>query len=403
MPASSATSARPVAAALAAGAILAVAMGFGRFAYTGMYPLMVRDGLLHLSSGSLAASANYAGYLAGALALARMRAASAARLCRMGLAGTVIVLAAMALPLPELLLYALRFAAGVASAMAMVAAAAWLFQVMGRPDGAAILFAGVGVGIVLSAELIAAGNVAGLGSGALWGIQAIAAGLICLALWRTRAAPGIRPAAPPARQASPSQKRRDLGPWPLILSYGLAGFGYIITATYLPLFVRDALTDIDPVHLWAAFGLGAIPACFWWHGLNRRLGSRRAMMLNLLLQALGVILPALSHSLPAYLASALLVGGTFTGTVTIAMPAARQVAARVPFNILAAITAAYGVGQIAGPLASDWLYRFGYGFDLPLAAACAALLLGAAVCLWPDGARIERGAIAGACAPTIDS
>jgi hypothetical protein len=43
-----------------------------------------------------------------------------------------------------------------------------------------------------------------------------------------------------------------------------------------------------------------------------------------------------------------LVGGTFVGTVTIAVPAARHAAHLVRFNLVAAMTAAYGVGQIAG-------------------------------------------------------
>uniref|UniRef100_UPI0035C8243E YbfB/YjiJ family MFS transporter n=1 Tax=Klebsiella pneumoniae TaxID=573 RepID=UPI0035C8243E len=42
--------------------------------------------------------------------------------------------------------------------------------------------------------------------------------------------------------------------------YGLAGFGYIITATYLPLFLSGSLQSVDPVHLWALFGLAAAPA-----------------------------------------------------------------------------------------------------------------------------------------------
>ena len=38
--------------------------------------------------------------------------------------------------------------------------------------------------------------------------------------------------------------------------------GYIITATYLPLLMKSSLGAIDPLQVWAAFGLGAAPSCF---------------------------------------------------------------------------------------------------------------------------------------------
>jgi len=41
--------------ALAGALVLAIGMGFGRFAFTGMYPLMVHEGQLTIASGSLAA------------------------------------------------------------------------------------------------------------------------------------------------------------------------------------------------------------------------------------------------------------------------------------------------------------------------------------------------------------
>lgn len=46
---------------------LAIAMGIGRFAFTPMMPLMVRDGSLDAVTGTEWATANYVGYLLGAI------------------------------------------------------------------------------------------------------------------------------------------------------------------------------------------------------------------------------------------------------------------------------------------------------------------------------------------------
>jgi MFS family permease len=167
----------------------------------------------------------------------------------------------------------------------------------------------------------------------------------------------------------------------MILVYGLAGFGYIVTATYLPLFVKNALGDIDPVQVWAAFGLAAVPSCFLWHWLHHHLGSRAALMLNLAVQAVGVLLPVLSPQGPAFLVSAVLVGGTFVGTVTIAIPAAKRIATSVRFNMMAAMTAAYGVGQIAGPLVSSALLKNTNSSGPPLLAAGGGLVIATLGCM----------------------
>lgn len=373
-------------AALSAALILAVGMGFGRFAFTGLYPLMVRDGLLSVSGGSLAASANYTGYLLGALLLARSHERHAARISAIALAGTLIALAAMAIPAPTGFAIGVRLLAGVLSAMALVGAAQWLLQCMGESQGAPMMFAGVGIGILVSAELIVAGNAFGLGSAAIWCVLALA-GLVLALL----AAPALRQSGPStAQQAAPHAGQAPQFSAPIILLvYGLAGFGYIITATYLPLLMKSGLGAIDPLQVWAAFGLGAAPSCFLWHRLHLRLGSRRALALNLLVQAVGVMLPALGESAFLYLGSAVLVGGSFMGTVTIAMPAARAVAGRVRFNMLAAMTAVYGVGQIAGPLASSALYHLGGSFAPALLVAASALLL-AAACTWQPAAAAQR-------------
>ena len=63
---------RPALAGLAA---LAAAMGIGRFAFTPLLPLMQAEGGMSLADGGYLASANYLGYLVGALTAARVRLA----------------------------------------------------------------------------------------------------------------------------------------------------------------------------------------------------------------------------------------------------------------------------------------------------------------------------------------
>jgi predicted MFS family arabinose efflux permease len=141
------------------------------------------------------------------------------------------------------------------------------------------------------------------------------------------------------------------------------------------------------VQIWAAFGLAAIPSCFFWHQLVQRYGYRRSFWVNLVLQAIGVLLPVISHGLVFCLASALLVGFTFMGTVTIALPEARRLAGVVSFNMIAAMTAVYGIGQIAGPLIAGELYSLTGSFNPSLIAAALCLLAAGSLVLIPSGQR----------------
>ena len=377
----------PMLESVAGAMILAVGMGFGRFSFTGMYPLMVKEAVMTVSAGSLAASANYAGYLLGALAMSGVGARHAARLSRVALVGTILCLAALAFHPSVPLLVAARFVAGVMSAVSLIAASVWLLHVIGHHRGAPVLFSGVGAGIAISAELIAFGQTRAGGTSILWLLLAAASLLLTAMAWpATRNAPSpslASPEPPSDRIAQPHhQGRSAIGPWTLVALYGLAGFGYIVTATYLPLLIKQTAPQINAVHVWASFGVAAVPSCFLWHALHERLGSKTSIVANLIVQAIGVALPVASHSPLAFIGSAALVGGTFVGTVTIVMPAAKQVAHTIRFNLMAALTAAYGVGQILGPLLSDRLVAYTHSFDQPLLAAGAALVAAAAVSAW---------------------
>lgn len=369
-------------AAIAAAAILAIGMGFGRFAFTAIYPHMLSEGVLTLRDGSLAASANYAGYLLGAILAMRARAYSAHRLCLWSVAGTALCLGVLALPMPVWLIVTVRGVAGVFSALAMVAASLWLLEQRRHGRGAPLLYAGVGAGIAVSAELLVLASHLGWHSAGMWLLLAGVTVLLGLA-----AAPAIAASGQPTLDAPPHAAASTLAPvapWPLVLIYGLAGLGYIVTATYLPVMVGVALPGLNSAHVWAMFGLGAAPSCFLWHRLHERLGTRQALRLNLLLQALGVALPVLAPSAAAYLLSAILVGGTFVGTVTIAMPAAQRAAGKVGkfgTNMMAIMTVVYGIGQIIGPVLAASLYAQSHSFNSALLAAAGALLLAIAVSL----------------------
>src|ERR1700759_646305 len=90
--ASSIKHALPSAVTISVGGIisLAIAVGVGRFPFTRLLPLMVRDGLLTSNAGTLLATSNYLGYFAGAL-LADRLGMRPETLLRMGLIGIVIV------------------------------------------------------------------------------------------------------------------------------------------------------------------------------------------------------------------------------------------------------------------------------------------------------------------------
>lgn len=367
--------------ALAGSVVLMIGMGYGRFAFTGILPVMLSDQILTLRQGNLAASANYAGYLLGALLLAKAKPEYATRMNIVSVVLTLLCLALLAWLRSPLALIIVRGIAGVLSAVTLISASLWLLQHMKHHNGAPVLFAGVGMGIFLSAEFIAAGKALALTSQQIWLLCAISAMALFFCALRGLLSPADALIA--LNGTSPSQMQSGGGrpgdAMKLLLIYGLAGFGYIITATYLPLFLTGSLSGIDPVHLWAIFGLAAVPSCFIWHKMVLKIGYQRAFCSNLILQAFGVALPAWSHSLLFCLLSALLVGATFLGTVTIALSEGKRLNPLVKFNMIAALTATYGVGQIIGPLVADGLYEATGSFNPSLLTACGVLLLAAAL------------------------
>lgn len=360
---------------VAACVVLVIGMGFGRFAFTGILPVMVQEHLLSLREGNIAASANYAGYLVGALLLAKARPSDARYLCAGSVLVTLACLAALAWLRSPAGIIVIRGLAGIVSAVSLISASLWLLQHMKHAHGAPLMYAGVGLGIFISAECIALGKYIGFFSTKIWTICTLCAGVLYGLVFHFLNSPPdtLIDYHKPTDVTMSGDTCTPAAALTLLAVYGLAGFGYIITATYLPLFLSGSLVEFDPVQVWAVFGLAAVPSCFFWHRLVHRYGYSRSFWLNLILQAIGVLLPVISHNLVLCLASALLVGFTFMGTVTIALPEARRLAGVVSFNMISAMTAVYGIGQIAGPLVAGELYSLTGSFNPSLVVAALCL------------------------------
>jgi MFS family permease len=342
-------------------AALAVAMGIGRFAFTPLLPLMQADGGVSLAQGGTLAAANYIGYLAGALwAMRPARAEPAIRLSLLAIAAATLAMG-LTHGLPAWILW--RTVAGAASAWALVHVSAWCLQ--HAPAG--ILFSGVGWGIALAGGLCLALMSAGASASQAWLALGAVSLVVAAALWPIVAGAEAAPTKGTALKWSADATR-------LVLCYGAFGFGYIIPATFVPVMARDIATD--PLVFgwaWPIFGATAALSTL----LAPRADNRRIWAIAALVMAAGVAAPILIPGLAGIVGSALLVGGTFMVITMAGMQEARRIGGGA---LMAAMTAAFATGQIAGPLLVSALAHLRGGMAAALSLA-AALLVASALAL----------------------
>jgi len=357
---------------------LAVAMGIGRFAFTPLLPIMQADVGLSVQAGGWLASANYAGYLIGALAATRLHVAP----LRAILSGLlVIALTTLAMGFTHVFAewVVWRTAAGIASAFVLVHVSAWSvqrFAALQRPALVGLVFAGVSLGIA-GAGLICLGFVAmGATSASLWLILGLVSALALVAL-----VPLLRSAGGPsgAAAATDSPERRisfTRQEWRLIFCYSALGLGYIIPATFLPVMAREVIPD--PALFgwaWPLFGTAGTIAIVLAARSSKPERARRSWAIAHFVMALGCALAALVHSFGAVLVAALTVGSTSMVIVMYAIQEARTVAGVHARPLIGAMTAAFALGQIVGPLLVRSAADQGTQFGTPLLLAATVLIV----------------------------
>jgi MFS family permease len=346
-------------------AALAVSMGIGRFAYTPILPLMHAQAGLSAQGGSLLATANYIGYLIGALAgifvPALVRSALA---LRTGLVVVVATVALMALTRSPAAWFTLRLAAGIASALVFVIAASTMLARL-REHAQHLVgwgFGGVGAGIALSGAVVLAVRTTGTWRTAWLACAALALALTAVA-WMLRTEPKNFPAVLQRSGDVPKTHRWFAA---LLASYTLEGIGYIIAGTFLVAAINEHAVAWVGTSAWVLAGLAAFPAAALWNALAHRWSRPALLLAALLIQAVGIALPALVGGVAAALVSAALFGATFLGIASIVL----AMGAHLQFpRSVALLTTGYSVGQILGPLIVTPLLHGGYHVALLIAAA----------------------------------
>lgn len=359
---------------------MAAALGIGRFVYTPILPVMLTALGWSKSDAGVIASANFLGYLAGAMLASLPFAAVRPRWWLLSaLLVSSVTTAAMALSSNIAVFVALRFIGGAASAFVIVCASTLVLEQLahsGRHSLSGIHFAGVGLGIMVSALAVSTMLIWGAGWKPLWigsGALAALATVAAAALIPHSREFATRPQAEKAQTSPP-------GIGAMILAYGLFGFGYVITATFLIAIVRLAANVhvLEP-WVWVIFGLAAIPSVPVWGWLGQRIGIFNAFAAACALEALGVAASVEWVTIPGIVVATLLLGGTFMGITALGFVAGQTLAAGNSQRALGRMTASFSLGQMAGPVVAGFLSERLGDFRLASLIATAALIAAAAL------------------------
>ncbi len=364
-------------------------MGIGRFLYTPLLPLMMTEYGLRTEQAGLLASLNYVGYLVGAFAAGPLcHRFREFRVLAAGLLLSCATTAATGLFTDFTPVSAARLLAGFASALAFVAVSGLVLLIIardGRETLAGLYYGGVGGGIVITG--LAAPPVAhAFGADGTWIAFGLASAVLSgavLLLLRRHDEP--EHAASRARAPLPRTPRFLR----IVASYGLEGFGYIITGTFM---VAAAKASVGPTgaHVaWIVAGCAALPSAFFWSTAARRWGRLKPLVAAFFLQAAGIVLPSLIPGAVAVIAGALLFGATFMGIVTLALSEGASFAPAARARIVGFMTGIYGIGQIVGPALAGYFSAHTGSYRMALSIASAAVVAAGAL-LIPDAFGTNR-------------
>ena len=347
-------SAALVAVGLAAGPV--VALGFTRFAYALLLPAMRDDLDWSFTTAGGITTANAVGYVIGAASAAWWaRRIGERRVFIAGMAISALALLATAISGDYVVLTIVRFVGGLSTSVVFVVGSALASRIrVANPKQSAVMvsiyIAGVGAGIVLSGIVVPA-MLAWLGDSGWpegWLVMGI---LAVVAIWPTVAA--SKRVEPPAHSTGPAASFAFLTP--TFIWYLLYGAGYVSYLTFVVALVgEEGLSGWVVAAFFIVIGLSSVLGTLLvWGGVIARLSSAVAPAVITVVVMLGVIPVLIWPGVVGAFVSAVIFGAGFMAGPTAATVTAKRFLPAASLTAgLAALAAAFSVGQAIGPVAS---------------------------------------------------
>ena len=359
--------------------ILAIIVGIGvaRFAFTSLLPAMLTDYLSITDAGVLAAF-NFSGYLTGAIFSIFLKDINTkVKYFRLGMVLSIVTSILLATTHNELLWIVSRIVAGFGSAMVLIVGGAIVMVKLNYEDktkAMGIHFSGIGFAIVVS-ELVSQYVLReGTWSDAWLVLSLLSIVLTVYVLYILSFDQSMK------QQAVKHQLNLSTFiPYVilLILAYFTEGIGFVVQGTFLPDII-NSLEGLDGYGNlgWLMVGLAGIPSSIIWMRLAHRYGSVNIIIIAMALQIVGILIPVFSTSITLNLLSGALYGSTFIGLVALFLNLGGKISGKNPVVLMGAMTAAYGIGQVAAPLYSVALIAHFGNYDVALYVTAAIVFMG---------------------------
>ena len=360
-----------------------IGLGVARFAFTGLIPAMLDD-YLSIKFVGILASLNFAGYLAGSIFSIFVKDINfKVYLYRLGVFLAISTTFILAFSSNDTLWLVGRVLGGFAGAMCLIIGTSIVMQkltIKSKTKAMGIHFSGIGFSI-LTTDLLAR-FVLSLDYSwrDAWFVLTIFA--LVLSFYSVYILSFDKEVKQNAIKVKFDFSIFTPFVIVLIIAYFTEGVGFVVQATFLPDIINN-LEGLDGLGgiTWTLVGVAGIPSCIIWMLLAHRFGSSNIIIIALLLQAVGILIPVLSSNVYLNLLSGVLYGGTFIGLVALFMNLGGQLSKGNPVVLMGAMTSSYGIGQVIAPLYSIYFIEKYGNYDYALILTAFIVVAGAILLL----------------------